>query len=206
MTPQDDEQKLRETINVYDRVADAYVERNKLLGTWIGPSRRMERFQAHLPAPALVLDLGCGPGHDTANLANAGYDVFGLDLSGGMLAQAQIYAGGPLVLADMRRIPFASGSFDGLWACASLLHVPRVSVPEVMADCRRILKLGGLLYISVKQGSDQFTESDGWKRTFTLFEVDELIGLVEAAGFRVTARHIDESPRATWINVYATSR
>ena len=199
-----DEQKLQETINTYDRIAEDYVARNKAWGLWINENSRVENFQKHLAAPARVLDIGCGPGHDTANLTHAGYDAYGLDLSMGMLVQAAHYTENPFVLSDMRRIPFEESSFDGLWMCASLLHIPRTTVPAVMTECYRVLKPRGVVYISVKQGNTQFTESEGWERTFTLFEPDEITGYLQDAGFIITTQRIDENPKLNWITIFAT--
>ncbi len=203
MSDQDDEHKLRQTIQSYDRLASDYVERNKRNDWWIGPNERLDQFQSHLSPPARVLDLGCGPGHDTVNLTDAGYVAYGVDLSSGMLAQAQIYAGRPLTLADMRRLPFARGSFDGIWMSASLLHVPRVDAPAVLAGCAHILKPGGVMYLSAKQGTDQVTESEGWGRTFTLFGLEEITGYVRAAGFDILAQSVTALPIQNWISVYA---
>src|SRR5947199_8081236 len=99
----------------YDQIAGLYVTR---------PARRERSlpfpdlwgpFTASLPRAADVADLGCGPGGDGALLAQAGHRVLGLDRSAGMLAYAARALPGHVTQADLRRLPVASQSIDGIW-------------------------------------------------------------------------------------------
>ncbi len=72
--------------------------------------------------------------------------------------------------ADMRRIPLAANSLDGIWMCASLLHISRPDVSGVLSEVRRVLCIGGVVYLSVRHGSgEEWSDSDGGLRLFTLF-------------------------------------
>src|SRR5689334_20509677 len=105
------------TSATYDRIAADYAAqagRNDALAD----SRR--RFAARLAVGARVLDIGCGPAHDTVGLRDLGLRAAGIDRSRGMLAQAPVAV--PLLLGDMRRLPVRDGALDGLWVCASFLH------------------------------------------------------------------------------------
>src|SRR5262245_715403 len=126
--------ETRTTSATYDQIAADYASQ-----AWradaLAEARR--RFVAPLAQGARVLDVGCGPAHDTARLRELGLRAVGFDRSRGMLAQARnphpparspAAAGEgesgvlPLLLGDMRQMPVRSGALDGLWVCASFLH------------------------------------------------------------------------------------
>ena len=140
----------------------------------------------------VVLDVGAGPGHLTAELAGAGARAVALDASAAMVALAA-RRGVPVVRGDLRRAPFADGAFDGVWSSASLLHVPRAEVPATLAEWRRVTAPGGLLALSTASGG-----SDGWEdppydtrgerpppRWFTYHDEAPLRALLHAAGWSV---------------------
>jgi len=85
-----------------------------------------------------------------------GFRPVGLDLSIGLLHHARQRVGGNLVNGDMRGLPFARATFDGVWLAAALLHIPREQAPLVLNGVRRILGLGSILFLAVKQG-------EGWE-------------------------------------------
>lgn len=107
----------------------------------------VERFANELAerlgSGARVLDLGCGPGYDTARFDELGLRPFGGDLSGGMLAEARMATGRPLAQLDMAELPFRDGSFAGIWCIAALLHVPKAEAPATLAEMRRVCARAG---------------------------------------------------------------
>ena len=124
-------QFVLQTIDAYERSAKECVAR------W---NRRRHRRPPLLvewlqcfPTGARLLDLGCGGGKDAGDLDRRGYRVVGLDRTSALLSAGRLrYPSLPLVRADLRDLPFQTMSFDGLWAAASLIHVPK-------PDARRIL-------------------------------------------------------------------
>ena len=129
-------------------------------------SRHFNQFAAMAPRGGRVLDIGCGPGRHSMELARRGYRVSGLDLSEGMLAEARRAGMSSLGLADMRRLPVANASVDGLWICASFLHVPHAEADTTLAEFRRVLRAGGVLYLGVKAGQgEQVTHTLGGAAT-----------------------------------------
>ena len=167
------------TIAAYDIMAPSFAERN--FGHRL--EKEMQRFTRHLAPGARVLDAGCGPGHDTAYLRELGYRAVGLDRSWGMLTEAQRREVRGCVCGDLRHLPFADGEFDGIWACASLLHFPRVEMPAALAELRRVLK-GGVVLLLLKEGSGErwVATPDGQERFFCYFQIPELINLCQEAG------------------------
>jgi len=167
--------EVRWTIHTYDRMAASYAVRPVYPLT-----RELDRFAALVGKGGRVADVGCGPGHYARALVERGLRVVALDLSAGILAEAQ-RAGTPgLVRADMRCLPFRSGSLDGCFACASLLHLPRREAPTALAECRRVLRVGGVLYLALKEGSGaEWVDAEGHGARFFVYyhpaEVDRLL-------------------------------
>src|SRR5215472_9661220 len=114
-----------------------------------------ERFAELLTHRGLVLDLGCGSGLDIPALAARGLTVVGLDISGAILriAQAEVPdVAGRLLQADMRALPLATGSLDGVWADGSLHHLPKEELAGAVREVARVLRSGGLFGMSAERG------------------------------------------------------
>jgi len=172
------------TIATYDHIATEYAARPGL-AELMDATRR--RFAARLAPGARVLDVGCGPAHDTVALRELGLDVVGLDRSRGMLAQARVLGSRPLLLGDMRRLPVRAAALDGLWVCASFLHIPIRDAPAVLREFHRALRPGGVLFIGVKQGDGErwVEHQSGRRRFFIFYEEARLDALLSAAGFAI---------------------
>jgi SAM-dependent methyltransferase len=114
------------------------------------------RFLAHVPRGGAVLDAGCGSGRDALAFKTLGYAVAAFDGSAEMARRAGEHAGLPV-----RHLAFADvawrEAFDGIWACASLLHVPHADLPGDLTRLAQTLRPGGVFYMSFKYGrSDRF--------------------------------------------------
>src|SRR4051812_39929598 len=134
------------TLRFYGENAGAYAEREMT-------SRRVRlgRFLAQLSPGATILELGCGAGFDTAEMLAQGFDVEPTDGSPEMAAEASRRLGRPvstLLFHDLDKVE----AYDGVWANACLLHVPRPELARVLALIWRALKAGGHFYASVKAG------------------------------------------------------
>jgi len=199
----DDLEGTRET---YDRVAGAYERRH---GTGEGARETgseviadlLSAFAELAPAGSAVLDAGCGPGWEAAALADRGFEVVGLDLVEAVCRRAGRRVPGRVLQGDMRSLPLAGGALGGVWACASLLHVPRPAVGATLAEFRRVLVPGGACSLSVKAGEGTRTaetyEDDA--RTVTLFRPAALEAELRRAGFAAVS--IDRGDG--WLRVLA---
>ncbi|MER9519371.1 class I SAM-dependent methyltransferase [Mesorhizobium sp. M0614] len=143
----------------------------------------IERFSAVLRSKASVIDIGCGGGRDLRVLRQQGFNAVGLDASAELGAIATEFSGCPVVIADMRVMPFAAASFEAAWAAASLLHVDPEDVPTALEEIRRVLTPSGHFFSSIKQGAGQRREADG--RLFTYFSPAEWSAMLEASGFLI---------------------
>jgi SAM-dependent methyltransferase len=195
-----------ETVATYDRIAPRFAEQ------WWGTrlTEHMERFAAALPtADGVVLDLGCGPGRDTEWVGALGCSsaAIGLDASMGMLREARRRVTAiDVVQGDLVALPFADGSADGAWVCASLLHLTTTEAAAALRDVARVLRPAGALFCGVQVGEGSGVKSSpAGDRRFTFWSPPDFATLVAAAGFDVTATDVRPSEAApvTWVSVHA---
>lgn len=119
-----------------------------------------DRFLGYLPKPARILDAGSGSGRDTLAFKKLGYDVDAFDASPALCALSTELTGVP---ARVQRFQdFESNPlYDGIWACASLLHVQAAELPNVFRRLVQALKPRGALYMSFKHGLGERYSEDG---------------------------------------------
>ncbi len=118
----------------------------------------IEKFLSFLPLSApRVIDIGCGgSGRDISQFLTRGAAVEGLDYSHAAIESAkQQFPHVPFYESDMTDTKLQSESYDGVWACASLLNLAKRDVPKALAEFNRILKPGGTLFVSVKKGDGE---------------------------------------------------
>ena len=120
-------------------------------------------FLAELPEGTRILDVGCGSGRDTLAFKNKGYQVDAIDYSEELVKKATRLTGITIKLQSFYEID-VDEAYDGIWACASLLHCERDRLAEVVGKLITALKPNGVLYISFKYGNGD-REKDG--RQFT---------------------------------------
>jgi SAM-dependent methyltransferase len=136
-----------DTLQFYRSNAQAYAARE------IAKHARLSRFLALLPAGAAILELGCGAGADSAQMLAAGFDVRPTDGSPELASEASCRLGRPvdtLLFHDLDKV----NAYDGVWANACLLHVPRSELAQVLTLIWRALKPGGHFYASFKAGEE----------------------------------------------------
>ncbi|HID4043853.1 TPA: class I SAM-dependent methyltransferase [Pluralibacter gergoviae] len=133
-------------------------------------------FIARLPPQGRVLDAGCGSGRDSRAFKALGFEVTAFDASAEMVALATEYTGLPV---QQRRFEDVSERecYDGIWSCASLLHVPASGLPAAMHRLADALKPGGVWYLSFKYGSGERVKEG---RHFTDLDEEGLTGLLAA--------------------------
>jgi ubiquinone/menaquinone biosynthesis C-methylase UbiE len=173
--------------SAYDEIAETYALANSgdMPGSLVGLGRKLCN---HVGLGGHILDVGCGVGRDLQWFKARGAQVTGVDLSPAMLAQARRATHAPLYLMDMRCLAFQSASFDGAWCCASLLHLPTCEAPRALNEVRRILKPGGMLMVSLKEGDGEAWTGgyvEGVKRFFAYYRQPEMLTILANAGFAV---------------------
>jgi SAM-dependent methyltransferase len=108
--------------------------------------------------PLRILDLGCGPGRDLAAFRALGHDPVGLDGSPAFVAMAREHSGCEVWQQDFLALELPANHFDGIFANASLFHVPRQELPRVLRELHATLKPDGVLFSSNPRGDNQ----EGW--------------------------------------------
>jgi SAM-dependent methyltransferase len=116
--------------------------------------RVLEEFLSHLPAGASILELGCGSGRDSAEMLRLGYDVFPTYGTPAIAREAEKRLGRPVAVLRFGEIA-GEERFDGVWACACLLHVPIGSLGNVLKRIHGILRLRGMFFASFKAGNGE---------------------------------------------------
>lgn len=110
-----------------------------------------ERFLQYLAPGSSILDFGCGSGRDAKYFAERGYKVTATDGCAELVALASEYSGLPvkqLLFSDLAEVE----AYDGVWACASILHLPKAELVDVLQKITTALRPGGYLYTSFKYG------------------------------------------------------
>lgn len=159
--------------------------------------------EAEIVRGGTILDVGSGSGRDVDALNHLGFRCVGIDISFPLARLSLRHFGVDVICGDMRMLPFRAGTFDGIWAVASLLHLPRAQLPTVLDAVNLLLKPGGLLISSMKLGSGSANERDG--RSQTLVMPRWWIALQQRAGLRTkmmeTVAEYRTSPARTvpWI-------
>jgi SAM-dependent methyltransferase len=199
--PQDD--VVERTALAYERGASKYAAGGL---TPRAMEREMMLFLGHLSPGSRVLDAGCGPGRDLKEMQALGFEVTGVDISQELLEMVPKEIA--TLKADLRMIPLPAGSFEGIWANASLLHLPRRDMPEALSEMRRLLQEGGHFMISVKEGKGENWVADKGmeERFFTYYESEELDQLLAESDFEIEYSESKSAGIATWLTRIAVAK
>jgi SAM-dependent methyltransferase len=167
------------TLDDYERNADEFREGTRDHDV----SQNIAALLRHIrgEAPFVILDFGCGPGRDLAAFARLGHRAIGLDGTARFVAMARADSGCEVWQQNFLALDLPAEHFDGIFANASLFHVPRQELPRVLAELRDALKPGGVLFSSNPRGQND----EGWSgnRYGAWHDYESWKALLEAAGF-----------------------
>lgn len=157
-TPIDKTLVTAKTLNHYNELADEF---------WVGTrdhdvTQNIDALLRHIHGvhPLSILDFGCGPGRDLMTLRTLGHEAIGLDGSTPFVAMAREYSGCEIWEQDFLALRLPSSRFDGIFANASLFHVPSQELPRVLDELHSALKPDGILFTSNPRGNNE----EGWNR------------------------------------------
>ena len=189
---------MNQTSNYYNQYAQSFFENT----CQVEMESLYAPFLRYLPEQALILDLGCGSGRDTLAFKNKGYQVTAIDYSAELVKKATDMTG-----INVRHQSFYElnevAKYDGIWACASLLHCGRDRLAEVMGRILKALKPNGVCYMSFKYGNTD-REKDG--RSFTDLneqQAHDLLKQIDQALLLQQWITVDKRPDRTeeWLNI-----
>ncbi len=142
--------------------------------------------------PFAILDVGCGPGRDLKMLASMGHRAIGLDGTAAFVMMARAHSGCEVWQQDFLRLDLPPEYFDGIFANASLFHIPSVHLPRVLRQLRSTLKPNGVLFSSNPHGSNQeglngdrfgaYHDHETWRKYVSDAGFDELEHYYRPAG------------------------
>lgn len=152
------------TINYYNKHAKSFIQTTKSVDF----TNIQNKFLSNLPLGASILDFGCGSGRDTKYFLEQNYNVTAIDGSEAICKEASKYTG--IKVKQMLFEEFEDqASYDGIWACASILHLTKKDLLSVFHKMNKALKENGVIYTSFKHGTFE-GERNG--RYFTDFTED----------------------------------
>ena len=186
------------TIDYYNQYADEFAQATLN----VDMESLYQPFLAELPESARILDVGCGSGRDTLAFLNKGYQVDAIDYSEALVKRATLLTSIAVQQQSFYDID-VQDVYDGVWACASLLHSDRNRLPEVLKRFHAALRRGGVCYMSFKYGTTD-REKDG--RVFTdLDEHQAKVLLDQLDGVAVLKQWITVDKRPDrdeqWLNI-----
>jgi SAM-dependent methyltransferase len=174
-----EEEISRRTLEHYDSRAEDF---------WQGTrdhdvSQNMAALLKHIQGalPFTILDFGCGPGRDLKAFSGKGHVAVGLEGSARFAAMARAYSACEVLEQDFLSLNLPAARFDGVFANASLFHVPGRELPRVLRELRAALKPLGVLFSSNPRG----TNEEGWNRGRygAYHDLEAWRGYLTAAGF-----------------------
>lgn len=167
-----------EVTDYYEENAGAFIVATRDVDMSDARGRFLAVVPSRLDGPARILDAGSGSGRDALAFRRLGHDVEACDASPAMVAATHAHAAVPTRHLRFEDFTWAH-PFEGIWACASLLHVAEVDLPGVINCLAEHLVPGGALYLSFKRGTGERVK-DG--RRFTDMTVESLAALVYRCG------------------------
>ena len=158
-----------------------------------------------MPGCITILDAGCGPGRDAKAFKELGYAVYAMDASQAMVEHCRIIIGDRVTLATFQEYT-TEIKFDGIWACASLLHLEPEELKSVITKFAGFLKPGGVFFMSFKYGTEDYVKDGRYFNCQTEGSIAELLNSlneVEIIENFITSDVREGRSGEKWVNVIA---
>ena len=161
-----------------------------------------KRFLFYLKENDLILDFGCGSGRDSKYFLDNGYNVDSVDGSLELCNLATKYLNKEVICMKFEDLDVVD-KYDGVWACSSLLHVKKEELKNILVKIRNSLKLNGILYVSLKNGSGEEIINGRYFNYLTYKEFLDIIddiGCFEELDFFQTGSSVNKDETKLWNN------
>lgn len=160
------------TIKYYEKHARAYADKTQC----VDMGKVYDRFLNYVPSDGTILDAGSGSGRDTLAFVGRSYEVEALDASPTLAALSTQLTGVPTKVCRFQELDIVH-RYDGIWACASLLHLKKGELVDAFERLQRALNPNGILYASFKEGTEERIAFDG--RWFTDMNEERLHHIIK---------------------------
>ena len=187
------------TLDFYNNNSKTYIETTLT----IDMSKLYKEFLNNIPKGGTILDLGCGSGRDSKAFIDKGYKITAVDGSKELAQSASKLIGQDVLVSKFEDLSLID-KFHGRWACASLLHVNKKDILNVIKNVSSNLNDNGIFYMSFKYGEDEYIDEKGrYFNCYTEETFKELINKVEGLKIMKVYKTIDIVPGRgdiTWLN------
>lgn len=194
--------------DTYNKIAEDWHKDHNHDGWWCEGT---DKYISFFNKDDLILDAGCGSGVKSKYLSDRGLKIVGIDISEKLLEiakkeipQAEFYEMG---MEDVSKL---KDEFDGIFAQASLLHIAKKDIKEVLRKLNKKLKSGGYFYIAVKENKnikeEIVKENDygyEYERFFSYYTLDELKSYLKGLNLKIVFETVADSGKTNWIQVIA---
>lgn len=186
--------KERKTKEYYDRTAGEWASEHLTHKFW----GSMDKFYELLPS-GKVIEIGCGGGRDAKDYLIGKYDYVGTDVSEGLLAEARKRNPKSKFLnQSVYNLDFPENTFDGFWAAAVLLHIPKRRIDEALGKIHEVVKNKEVGFISLKQGEGEREDEKG--RWFAYYSKEEFDKILSDDGFEIVGFNLQPMTEKTiWL-------
>ena len=147
---------MNNTLNFYNNNSKEYIETTLS----VDMSHLYNDFLKHIPKGGHILDLGCGSGRDSLEFIKRGYKITAVDGSKELANAASKIIGQQVICSKFEDLKLTE-TFDGIWASASLLHVNKNNIVDVIKNVSSNLKPNGVFYMSFKYGENEYIDEKG---------------------------------------------
>ena len=189
------------TLDFYNKCSNEYFNTTVDLDI----SELRDKFIRKINNNGKILDLGCGSGRDSKAFINLGFKVTAVDGSEKLAKLASEFIGENVIVSTFENLSIDE-SFNGVWACASLLHINSVELEELLMKIEKYLYNNGILYMSFKYGNTDFIDEKGrYFNCYTEESIEELINKIPGLEIDNIFRTVDVIPgreELVWLNIY----
>lgn len=196
--------------DTYNRIAEDWYKNHYTDERW---TEATDKFISFLQPENLVLDVGCGPGMKSKYLINKGLKVVGIDISEKMIEIARREApAGKFYVMDMKDIDKLKENFDGIFAHACLLHIPKKEIRKILKILLNKLKKGSYIHLAVKEKKPEEQEEEvvvekdygyTYRRFFSYFTPDEVKNYLRDLKMEIIYETVALHGDRRWIEVIA---